>query len=76
MVEPRGTIFGFGNSQSETGFRSRVGTCVSWDPYYAGFSERFAERLIASARLNTASIVSDPWNGSGNDDRRRRRTWT
>jgi len=38
---------------------------ASWYPYYAGFSEKFAERLIASARLNTASIVSDPWNGSG-----------
>ena len=38
---------------------------ASWYPYYAGFSEKFAERLIASAQLNTASIVSDPWNGSG-----------
>jgi SAM-dependent methyltransferase len=38
---------------------------ASWYPYYAGFSEKFAERLIRSARLKTTAIVSDPWNGSG-----------
>jgi tRNA G10 N-methylase Trm11 len=38
---------------------------ASWYPYYAGFSEKFADRLIRSARLKTTAIVSDPWNGSG-----------
>ena len=38
---------------------------ASWYPYYAGFSERFAGRLIASAKMELASAVSDPWNGSG-----------
>src|ERR1700720_4698352 len=38
---------------------------ASWYPYYAGFSETFADRLIRSARLKTTAIVSDPWNGSG-----------
>jgi DNA modification methylase len=38
---------------------------ASWYPYYAGFSERFAEKLIASAKMELASAVSDPWNGSG-----------
>jgi len=38
---------------------------ASWYPYYAGFSVRFAERLIASAKMELASAVSDPWNGSG-----------
>lgn len=38
---------------------------ASWYPYYAGFSEKFATRLIASAGVKPGSIVSDPWNGSG-----------
>ncbi len=38
---------------------------ASWYPYYAGFSEKFANRLIASAKMKDGSVVSDPWNGSG-----------
>jgi DNA modification methylase len=38
---------------------------ASWYPYYAGFSEQFATRLIASSKISNRSIVSDPWNGSG-----------
>ena len=38
---------------------------ASWYPYYAGFSQAFAERLIASAGMEQESLVSDPWNGSG-----------
>ena len=38
---------------------------ASWYPYYAGFSEKFAHRLISSAKMALASKVSDPWNGSG-----------
>lgn len=34
-------------------------------PYYAGFPESFAERLIRSAKLSDTSIILDPWNGSG-----------
>jgi SAM-dependent methyltransferase len=38
---------------------------ASWYPYYAGFSEQFAQKLLASAELTADSLVSDPWNGSG-----------
>jgi len=34
-------------------------------PYYAGFSERFAAEMIASARLPKEALIWDPWNGSG-----------
>jgi len=34
-------------------------------PYYAGFPETFAERLIRSADLTADSRILDPWNGSG-----------
>lgn len=34
-------------------------------PYYAGFPETFAERLISSAKLTSAHRILDPWNGSG-----------
>jgi DNA modification methylase len=36
-----------------------------WFPYYAGFSETFARRLIQSPGVGQASTVLDPWNGSG-----------
>ena len=38
---------------------------ASWYPYYAGFSLPFAQSLLASAKLDQASSVIDPWNGSG-----------
>ena len=47
------------------------GQCVinaGWSgffPYYAGFSEQFARRVIQSARLGDQAVVWDPWNGSG-----------
>lgn len=34
-------------------------------PYYAGFPETFATKLLASARLRNGAVVADPWNGSG-----------
>ncbi|MBN2970663.1 site-specific DNA-methyltransferase [Roseomonas aeriglobus] len=34
-------------------------------PYYAGFPDRFASELIASATLDREAVVWDPWNGSG-----------
>lgn len=34
-------------------------------PYYAGFPEAFATKLLASARLRKNAVVADPWNGSG-----------
>lgn len=36
-----------------------------WYPYYAGYSARFAERLISGAKLPPGSLIADPWNGSG-----------
>lgn len=36
-----------------------------WYPYYAGFSETFAETALSSARLGEDDWVLDPWNGSG-----------
>lgn len=41
---------------------------VGWQgffPYYAGFSENFAQELIASCGLEPDALVWDPWNGSG-----------
>lgn len=38
---------------------------ASWYPYYAGFSEKFAQTLIESAHLPLDAKISDPWNGSG-----------
>jgi hypothetical protein len=34
-------------------------------PYYAGFSEGFANALLSSAMLTEEAVVCDPWNGSG-----------
>lgn len=36
-----------------------------WYPYYAGYSPRFAERVIRDTSLSRNSLVADPWNGSG-----------
>jgi hypothetical protein len=39
-----------------------------WDaffPYYAGFSEKFADEIIASSNIAPGSCIHDPWNGSG-----------
>ena len=35
-----------------------------WYPYYAGFTEAFAESVLAE-HLHDASLVLDPWSGSG-----------
>jgi hypothetical protein len=43
-------------------------TRMGWDgffPYYAGFSEQFAQELISSSGLKPGSLIHDPWNGSG-----------
>jgi hypothetical protein len=34
-------------------------------PYYAGYPEEFAERILRSAKLDDGARVLDPWNGSG-----------
>jgi hypothetical protein len=34
-------------------------------PYYAGFPESFASRILSTAGLPAESLVFDPWNGSG-----------
>ena len=34
-------------------------------PYYAGFPEFFAQKLLQSAKLPHGAVVLDPWNGSG-----------
>lgn len=34
-------------------------------PYYAGYSEEFAESVIDELKLHQDSIILDPWNGSG-----------
>ena len=35
-----------------------------WYPYYAGFTEEFAEGLLAE-HLSDSTLVLDPWSGSG-----------
>jgi DNA modification methylase len=34
-------------------------------PYYAGYPQAFADRLIKSANLDESAMILDPWNGSG-----------
>ncbi|MBR7215665.1 DNA methylase [Pseudomonas sp. B2021] len=34
-------------------------------PYYAGYSEQFAESIIDKLSLPSGSLILDPWNGSG-----------
>lgn len=34
-------------------------------PYYAGYSTKFAEKLIESLNMPGGSLILDPWNGSG-----------
>jgi hypothetical protein len=45
-------------SQAQTGWEG-------FFPYYAGFPENFARKLLESARLPVGATVLDPWNGSG-----------
>lgn len=37
----------------------------SFFPYYAGYPESFASKVLLSAKLQPNSLVFDPWNGSG-----------
>src|ERR1700688_753892 len=37
----------------------------TWYPFYPGFSENFAHKIISSAGLCQQDWVLDPWNGSG-----------
>jgi hypothetical protein len=46
------------NSQTQQGW-------AGFFPYYAGYPEVFAERLLASANIRPCGTVLDPWNGSG-----------
>jgi len=34
-------------------------------PYYAGFPESFASRILSTCGLSSDSLIFDPWNGSG-----------
>lgn len=34
-------------------------------PYYAGYSQTFAETLLGALDLNSGAAILDPWNGSG-----------
>ncbi|WP_167330545.1 DNA methyltransferase [Variovorax paradoxus] len=47
--------------------KRRIGS--QWDdcfPYYAGFPESFASRIIETASLSSKkAVIFDPWNGSG-----------
>lgn len=41
---------------------------TEWDrffPYYAGFSESFAQSVLGTSDLDRGALVCDPWNGSG-----------
>jgi hypothetical protein len=46
------------NTRQQTGWEG-------FFPYYAGFSEGFANALLTSAKLTEDAIICDPWNGSG-----------
>lgn len=37
----------------------------AWYPYYAGFSYKFAKRILAELPIPKGATVLDPWNGSG-----------
>ena len=38
---------------------------ASWYPYYAGFSDSFAQNLLGSIGDTPGAVILDPWNGSG-----------
>lgn len=40
-----------------------------WYPYYAGYTEQFAEGIIAAASDGRRLRILDPWNGSGTTTR-------
>ncbi|MFP3608446.1 hypothetical protein, partial [Paraburkholderia sp. SIMBA_053] len=40
-----------------------------WYPYYAGYTEQFAQGIIAAASGGCRLRVLDPWNGSGTTTR-------
>lgn len=44
---------------------SAVADRDAWFPYYAGFSNEFARKLLGSCGLAHQSLILDPWNGSG-----------
>jgi hypothetical protein len=46
------------SSKSKSGFDGLY-------PYYAGFSEAFAEQLISALDMPVGARILDPWNGSG-----------
>ncbi len=41
----------------------------SWYPYYAGFSESFARRVLGAAAGSSTLCIMDPWNGCGTTTR-------
>lgn len=45
--------------------RQSQGGWEGFFPYYAGYSEAFARKVLASANLPSGAVVFDPWNGSG-----------
>jgi ubiquinone/menaquinone biosynthesis C-methylase UbiE len=45
--------------------RSGAARASCWYRYYAMFSERFAEEVLATAGLCRGAVVLDPWLGSG-----------
>lgn len=53
---------------SITSPKRNKGAQTGWEgffPYYAGYPETFARKILASARLPSDAVVFDPWNGSG-----------
>jgi DNA modification methylase len=42
-----------------------TGGIEAWYPYYAGYSNIFAEHVIEGLGLKNGQILLDPWNGSG-----------
>ena len=46
------------SSKSQTGWEG-------FFPYYAGYPEKFARAVLASAELPPDAVIFDPWNGSG-----------
>lgn len=45
--------------------RTENGSSAGWYPYYAGFSSNFVREILLSAKVTEASVILDPWNGSG-----------
>lgn len=77
-IEPATGAMAFGGKIANSIAQVRLNTKLSassddglqsWYPYYAGYSEQFAEGIVRAAGSDGTLRILDPWNGSGTTTR-------